>query len=121
MFNALLYYVINASPEIPRLSKRLDEVVRQMVKHKPSDKLKFDVDSILPDIQRFFDGRDDLVGLSSFKPVDLSVYQMNPLELFSETPPLNGTNRIQDLQMDDTESEEEGPRALASKRPRLSL
>jgi hypothetical protein len=35
MFNALLYYVINASLEIPRLCKRLDEVVRQMVKQKP--------------------------------------------------------------------------------------
>jgi hypothetical protein len=120
MFNALLCYVINASPEIPRLSRRLDEVVRQMVKYKPSDKLKFDIDSILPDIQRFFDSQDDLVGLSSFSPVDLSVYHMDPLELFSETPSLNGTNRIQDLR-DDTESEEEGTRALASKRPRLSL
>jgi len=119
MFNALLCYVTKASLEIPRLSRRLDEVVRQMVKHKPLDKLKFDVDSILPGIQRFFDSRDDLVGLSSFEPVDLSVYRMDPLQLFSKTPSLNGANRIQDLQ-DDIESEEEDTRALASKRPRLS-
>jgi hypothetical protein len=51
MFNVLLYYVINASLEIPRLCKRLGEVVRQMVNYKPLDKIIFDVESILPNIQ----------------------------------------------------------------------
>jgi hypothetical protein len=55
MFNALLYYIINASLEILRLCKRLDEVVRQMVKHKLLDKIIFDVESILLDIQQLFD------------------------------------------------------------------
>jgi hypothetical protein len=121
MFNALLYYVMNASPEIPRLCKRLGEVVRQMVKHKPLDGIIFDVESILPDIQRLSNSQNDLGGVSSFSPVDLSVYQMNPLELFSETTSLNRSNRIQNLQMDGTVSEEEGTQALASKCPRLSL
>jgi hypothetical protein len=50
MFNALLYYVMNASLEILRLYKRLGEVVRQMVKHKPLDRIIFDIESILLDI-----------------------------------------------------------------------
>jgi hypothetical protein len=50
MFNVLLCYVINALPEIPRLSRRLDKVVQQIVKYKLSDKLKFDINSILLDI-----------------------------------------------------------------------
>jgi hypothetical protein len=85
------------------------------------DGIIFDVESILPDIQRLFDSQNDLVSVSSFSPVDLSVYQMNPLELFLETTSLNRSNRIQNLQMDGTESEEEGTRALAFKCPRLSL
>jgi hypothetical protein len=97
MFNALLYYVMNASLEIPRLYKRLGEVVRQMVKHKPLDRIIFDVESILLDIQQLFDSQNDLVSVSSFSPVDLSVYQMNPLELFSKTTSLNRSNRIQNL------------------------
>jgi hypothetical protein len=50
MFNALLYYVMNASLEIPRLYKRLGEVVRQMVNHKLLDRIIFDMESILPNI-----------------------------------------------------------------------
>jgi len=50
MFNVLLYYVINASPKILRLYKRLGEVVQQMVKHKLLNKIIFDVKSILLDI-----------------------------------------------------------------------
>jgi hypothetical protein len=103
MFNVLLYYVINASLEIPRLCKRLGEVVQQMVKHKLLDKIIFDVESILLDIQQLLDSQNDLASVSSFSPVDLSVYQMNHLELFSETTSLNRSNRIQNLQMDSTE------------------
>jgi hypothetical protein len=121
MFNALLYYVINASPEIRRLCKRLDKVVRQMVKHKPLDDIIFDAESILPDIQRLFDSQNDRVSVSSFRPVDVSAYQINLLELSSKTTSLNRSNRIQNLQMDGTESEEEGRQALPSKCPRLSL
>lgn len=120
MFNALLYYVINASPEIPRLCKRLDEVVRQMVKQRPLNEIIFDVESIPPVVQRLFDSQNNLVSVSSFSPVDLSVYQMNPSEIFSETTSLNRSNRIQNLQIDGAESEE-GTQMLASKCPILSI
>jgi hypothetical protein len=97
MFNVLLYYVINTSPEIPRLCKRLGKVVQQMVKYKLLDKIIFDIESIFPDIQRLFDSQNDLVSILSFSPVDLSVYQINPLELLSETTSLNRSNQIQNL------------------------
>jgi hypothetical protein len=32
MFDALVYYVSNRYPEVPKLCKMLDEVVRQIVK-----------------------------------------------------------------------------------------
>jgi len=91
-----------------------------MVNHKPLDKIIFDVESILPDIQRLSNSQNDLGDVSSFSLVDLSVYQMNLLELL-ETKSLNRSNQIQNLQMDGTVSEEEGTQALASKCPRLSL
>jgi hypothetical protein len=109
----LLYYVINASPEIPRLCKRLGKVVQQIVKYKLLDKIIFDIESILLDIQQLFDSQNDLVSILLFSPVDLSVYQINPLELLSETTSLNRSNQIQNLQIDSTESEEEGIQALA--------
>lgn len=117
MFSALLYYVLNASPEIPRLGKRLDIVVQHMVKHKPVEEMRIHVESILPDVQQLLESQDSLVALSAFAPVDPSVPLVDPLELSSETTLLNGADRSRRLEID-TESDRESPQG---KRPRLSL
>jgi hypothetical protein len=119
MFNVLVCYVANASPEVPRLCTILDKVARQMVKNRPLKEMKLHVDSILPDLQRYLESRDDLIPLSTFVPVDPSMHQVDPLELFSHTT-VNEANRIRCLQLDDIEMDK-GKRELASKRRRLSL
>lgn len=41
MFDALVCYVFNTYPEIPRLCCKLDIVVRQMVKNESTDEMRF--------------------------------------------------------------------------------
>jgi hypothetical protein len=72
MFDALGCYVFNMYPEIPKLCKMLDEVVRQMVKSQTIDEIRFHVENIVPSIKSFFESRDDLMPLSQFTRVDLS-------------------------------------------------
>jgi hypothetical protein len=72
MFGALICYVINASPETPRLCKMLDGIARQMVKDRPLKEMRFHVENILPNVQRLLESRDDLIPLSKFVPVDPS-------------------------------------------------
>jgi hypothetical protein len=121
MFGALICYVINARPEVPRLCKMLDGVARQMVKNKPLKEMKFHVEKILPDIQRLLESQDDLIPLSKFTPVDPLAHQVDPLELSPETTSLNRKDQIQCLRTDGIELDSEGTRWLAYKRRRLSL
>lgn len=74
------------------------------------------VESILPDVQLLLESHDSLVALSTFALVDLSVPQVDPLELSLETTLLNRVDQSQCLEID-TESDSESPRG---KRPRLS-
>jgi hypothetical protein len=121
MFNALICYVINACPEVPRLCKMLEGVVRQMVKNRPLKEMKFHVENILPEVQRHLESRDDLIPLSEFVPIDPLAHQVDPLELSLETTPLSQRDQIQCLRTDDIELDSEGAQGLAHKRRRLSL
>lgn len=46
MFDAVVCYVFNTYPEIPKLCKMLDEVVRQMVKNQTIDEMRFYVENL---------------------------------------------------------------------------
>jgi len=74
MFNALIYYVSNRYPEIPKLGKILDEVVRQIVKSQTIDKMRINIESIIPSIESFLESRDGLMPLLQFTRVNLSIY-----------------------------------------------
>ena len=97
MFNALICYVINACPEVPRLCKMLEGVVRQMVKNRPLKEMKFHVENILPDVRRHLESRDDLIPLSKFTPVDPLAHLVDLLDLSPETTSLNQRDQIQCL------------------------
>jgi hypothetical protein len=60
MFSALLCYVIKISPEILRLGKRLDSVVRYLVKHMLVE-MRIHVESTLLGVQRLLESQNDLV------------------------------------------------------------
>lgn len=68
IFDALVCYVFNMYPEIPKLYKMLNEVVRQMVKSQTIDGMRFHIENIVP-------SRDDLIPLSQFTRVNLSIYR----------------------------------------------
>jgi hypothetical protein len=121
MFDALVCYVFNRYPEIPKLCKMLDEVVRQMVKSQTIDEMRFYIENIVPSIESFSESRDDLMPPSQFTRIDLSIYQADPLELFPARLH-NRTDLIQYLQTGDTEIyREEHTSGLACKRRRISL
>jgi hypothetical protein len=120
MFKALVCYVVNASPEITRICKTLDKVVRHMVRNRPLNEIEFHVDSVLPDIQRYIESRDDLVPLSIFTPVDLSIHEADHLELFSRAKSPKKARQIQYAHPNSIELDE-GAQGLAYKRRRLSL
>jgi hypothetical protein len=120
MFKALVCYVISGSPEIPRICKMLDGVVRQMVKNRTLEEMRFHVEKILPDMQRFLENRDKLIPLSTFTLVDPLAYQVNPLELPSETS-LNQEDRIPCQWTDGIELDGKGTQGPAYKRRRLSV
>jgi len=46
----LVYYITNTLPELPRLGKALDRVVRHMVKSLPLEDIEPLVERILPNI-----------------------------------------------------------------------
>jgi hypothetical protein len=84
MFDAVVCYVFNTYPEIPKLCKMLDEVVRQMVKNQTINEMRFYIDNLVPSIERFLESHDDAMPPSKFARVDPSTYQADPLELFPE-------------------------------------
>ena len=94
MFDALICYVINASPETSRLCKMLDGIARQMVKDRPLKELSLQVENILPSVQCLLESRDDLIPLSKFVPVGPLA---DSLELSSEMTPLNRRDQVQCL------------------------
>ena len=61
MFNALVCYVFNMYPEIPKLCKMLDKVVRQMVKSQTIDEMRIHIENTVPSIESFLESRDDLM------------------------------------------------------------
>jgi hypothetical protein len=87
MFKVLVCYVMNSSPETPRLCKMLDGVVRQMIKNRPLEDMKIHVEKILPGIQNLLDRRNDLIPLTTFAPVELLADRIEPLELLLEKRP----------------------------------
>jgi len=120
MFDALVCYVFNRYPEIPKLCKVLDKVVRQMVKNRTIDEIRFQIENIVPSIERFLESRDDLMPPLQFTRVDLSIYQADPLELFPAALQ-NQTDLIQYLRTGDTEIYEERANGLLCKRRRISF
>jgi len=122
MFDALVCYVSNTYPEIPKLCKMLDEVVRHMAKSQMIDEMRIHVESIVPSIESFLESREDLMPPSQFTRVDLSMHQADPLELFPARLHNNRTDLIQYLRTGSTEIyEEERASGLACKRRRISL
>ena len=61
MFDALICYVSNRYPEVPKLGKMLDEVVRQIVKSQTIDEMRIHVESIVPSIESFLESRDSFM------------------------------------------------------------
>jgi hypothetical protein len=121
MFDALICYVSNRYPGVPKLGKMLDEVVRQMVKSQTIDEMRIDIESIVPSIESFLESRDGLMPPSQFTRVNLSMYQADPLELFPARLH-NRTDLIQHLRTRGTEVyEEERASGRACKRRRISL
>ena len=121
MFNALVCYVFNMYPDIPKLCKMLDKVVRQMVKSQTIDEMRIHIENIFPSIESFLESRDDLMPPSKFTRVDLSIYQADPLEYFPATLH-NQTDLIEYLRIEGTEIDgEERARGLGCKRRRISL
>jgi hypothetical protein len=121
MFNALVCYVFNMYPEIPKLCKMLDKVVRQMVKSQTIDEMRIHIENTVPGIESFSESRDDLMPPSQFTGVDLSMYQVDSLEYFPATLH-NQTDLIKYLRTEGTEIDgEERARGLACKRRRISL
>jgi hypothetical protein len=120
MFEALVCYVVNASPEITKICKTVDRVVRHMVKIRPLNEMESRVDSILPDIQRHIEIRDNLVPLSTFTPVKLSTDNVDHLELFSRTKSPKRARQIQYAHPNSIELDE-GAQGLAYKRRKFSL
>jgi hypothetical protein len=82
MFDALVCYVFNTYPEIPRLGHKLDIVVRQMLKNQTIDEMRFYIEDLVPNIKSFLESRDDSMPLSEFVRVDPSTYKADPVELF---------------------------------------
>jgi hypothetical protein len=82
MFDALVCYVSNRYPEVPKLCKMLDEVVRQMVKSQTIDEMRIHIESIVPSIESFLESRDGLMPPSQFTRVNLLMNQADPLKLF---------------------------------------
>jgi hypothetical protein len=78
---ALVCYVTNAFPELPRIGKTLDRVVRHMVKNLPLEEMEPLVESILPDVQHLLHTRHDLMPLSTFARFDQEVHHMELLEV----------------------------------------
>jgi hypothetical protein len=121
MFDALVCYVSNRYPEVPKLCKMLDVVVRQMVKSQTVDEMRIHIESIVPSIESFLESRDGLMPLLQFTRVNLSMYQTDPLELFPASL-YNRTDLIQYLRIRGTEIyEEECASGRACKRRRISL
>jgi hypothetical protein len=52
---ALVCYATNVFPELPKLGKALNRVVRHMVKNQPLEEMRPHVESLLPDVQRLLD------------------------------------------------------------------
>lgn len=94
MVIALVCYTTNAFPELPRLGKALDRVVRHMVKNLPSEEMRPDVENILPDVQRCLDSQGDPLPISTLVRFDEQVHCVELLEVFSEAPPSNWQSQI---------------------------
>ena len=107
---ALVCYVNNAFPELPRLGKALDKVVRHMVKNLPLEDMEPFVESILPDVQHLLDTRRDLMPLTTFVRVDQEVQQMELLEILSVAKQQDRNTRPRQIEID-----------LVSSRKRLKL
>jgi hypothetical protein len=120
MFDALVCYVSNRYPEVPKLCKMLDEVVRQMVKSQTIDEMRIHIESIVPSIESFLESRDGSMPPSQFTRVNLSMYQADPLELFPARLH-NRTDLIQYLRTGGTKIYEECASGRACKRRRISL
>jgi hypothetical protein len=122
MFKALVCYVFNGSPETPRLCRMLDGVIRQMIKNRSLEDMKFQVEKTLPVLQRLLDSRGDLIPLATFTPIDPLAFQVDPLELPSKTTSPSWITATQFRQVDGIILDgEKGTRELARKRRRLSL
>ena len=121
MFDALVCYVFNTYPEIPRLGHELGIVVRQMVKNQTIDEMRFYIEDLVPSIESFLESRDDSMPLSELVRVDPSRYHADPLELFParsrNRTSLNRYPRPEDAEM----YGEERASGFASKRRRISL
>jgi len=102
VFDALLCYVFNMYPEIPKLCKMLGKVVRQMVKGHTIGEMRFRIKNIVPSIKSFLESWNDLLPPSKFTPVDVSLYQADPLEPFPARLH-NWTDQIQYLWADSSE------------------
>jgi hypothetical protein len=121
MLDALVCYVSSRYPEVPKLGKMLDKVVRQMVKSQKIDEMRIYIDSIVPSIESFLESRDGLMPLSQFTRVNFSMYQADPLELFLARLH-NRTGLIQYLRTGGTEVyKEEFASGRVYKRRRISL
>jgi hypothetical protein len=66
----LIYYMTNGFPELPRLGKALNRIVRYMVKNLLLEEIRPLVESILPDIQHLLETRRDLMPLLTFTRFD---------------------------------------------------
>ncbi|CZR66021.1 uncharacterized protein PAC_15921 [Phialocephala subalpina] len=121
MLDALVCYVFSTYPEVPKLCKMLDKVVRQMVKSQTVSEMKFHIENITPSIENFLESRDDLMPPSQFTRVNLSMYRADPLELFPARLH-NRTDLIQHLWIKGTQIYgEERVSRLACKRRRISF
>lgn len=66
MFDAFLCYVVNTYPEVPRLCRKLDGILRTLVKDQPMDAMMAYVGSVIPDIEKFLLEQDGAFPTSAF-------------------------------------------------------
>lgn len=98
---ALVCYAINVFPELPKLSKALERVVRHMVKNQPSEEMRHYVESLLPDVQCLLDSERHPLPVSALIRFDQDVQCVEVLEVFSEAPnPRGRIRRPQTIEVD---------------------
>jgi hypothetical protein len=85
MFNIFIYYILNIFPDILKLYKRLDIIIRQIVKNKLIEAIRLNIKSVVLKIKIFIKNCENIIALISFTLINLLIDYADYLNLFLET------------------------------------